>query len=197
MQAQITVNRITERPGQYGTMYSFQGNDGNWYSLGKKAPPPQGSLVDVEFEIDAKGYNKVKNVLVKQAGSPQGLSNVASITRPAPSSGATSYARPAVAANAKDDYWNRKEERDIETQKRIELQSCRNSALALIDAMIKTESLPKLPAQAKREAFLIELLSRYTQQFIAENAGKPATTDAPQAVDTDETVSSESAEWDV
>lgn len=35
----------------------------------------------------------------------------------------------------KDDYWQRREERDVETQKRIEIQACRNAAIQLVQAV--------------------------------------------------------------
>lgn len=154
-----TIRKTNSRQWNGKTFHSINVDD-VWYSVGLKKPPADGTLVEFEAEQNAKGYWDVTRagLRVVQADAP--TQNVASV---------------AVAASgkgmSKDDYWTRKEERDIEKDKRIERQSCRNSALALIEILVKTESL-KLPAAAKRVQFLEELVDHYTELFLAQNYNK-------------------------
>jgi hypothetical protein len=147
-------------------MYSAKANDGSWYSFGKHSPPPEGTLATLEYEMKGE-YKNVKSYTIAQAGAPQTAANVGQIAK--------------NAQVSKDDYWTRREERDAETQKRIQLQASRNSAIALVSAMLQN-GIVKLPAEAKREAFVQELLARYTQQFQDETNGKNVeTNDGKQA----------------
>lgn len=65
-----------------------------------------------------------------------------------------------------------KTERDA-TQKRIETQSCRNSALELVKILLDKGEL-KIPAKTDKVEFIEALVKHYTDQFIKENAGDSA-----------------------
>lgn len=63
------------------------------------------------------------------------------------------------------------------TQKRIEIQSCRNSALELVKILLDKGEI-KIPAKTDKVQFIEALVSHYTQQFIKENAGDVAAVEA-------------------
>ena len=66
---------------------------------------------------------------------------------------------------SKDDYWARKEERDIETQKKIQYQASRNTAIAALDVLLKAEAV-KLPAkQADKYDAALALIDELTEHF--------------------------------
>lgn len=66
---------------------------------------------------------------------------------------------------SKDDYWSRKEERDLVVQQNIQFQASRNAAIAALDSMLKVEAV-KLPAkQADKYDAYLELLDTLTERF--------------------------------
>ncbi len=142
-------------------LYSFQLKGINGFFRTGENPIPAMEGEFVEFDAkgpDAKGNYQVQNgsIVVKKDSNPQkGLKSFRKVVDSAPTS--------------KDDYWERKEVRDVETQKRIETQSCRNSALQFIDILIKTEAV-KVPAKNKVE-FFEELLEHYMSEFQQRNSG--------------------------
>ena len=164
--------------GVVGRIYSKEFQDGNtawsftlrgdraFYRLGSKKPHfSEGD--SIQFDVEMKGANAYARNATPWTG------------------GEVSQAQPAAAVAAAsprtaDDFWRRKEQRDVETQKRIELQSCRNSALELVKLLVSTEAL-KLPAkQADKVPVVEELVKHYTKYFIDENAGKEAIEVVPE-----------------
>lgn len=72
---------------------------------------------------------------------------------------------PQGGAGGKDDYWARKEERDVEVQKAIQYQASRNAAIATLDILLKAEAV-KLPAkQADKYDAALALLDTLTERF--------------------------------
>lgn len=186
--------------------YSIKVND-VYYSVGSKRPPEAGTLVEFMAEQNAKGYwDALKDSLtVIQSQTP--TNNV-------------STAAVAAAANStmsKDDYWKRKEDRDLEKDLTIQLQSCRNSAIEFVkllctplpmedkDGNIKTLPALKLPAAVnKREQVLFEAVKKYTQEFVQENSSEKNNkneqlpdAETPSPSKDAESVSTDDAAWDV
>lgn len=86
----------------------------------------------------------------------------------------------APASSGKDKYWEDKEKRDIITQRAIQLQACRNSAIAAIDSMLKAEVV-KLPAkQAEKYDAYLALLAKLTGDFMLATDAHAAGKAAPQ-----------------
>ena len=155
--------------------YSIKVND-IYYSVGSKQPPEAGTLVEFDAEKNEKGYWNVTKagLTVVKAGEP-----TQAVAQQAVKAAATS-------PMSKDDYWRRKEERDLAKEaafdakdKRIELQSCRNSAIQLVQILLTpvqtaegVVNLVKLPAQAKRVEFVEKLVQQYTDQFVSDNNKK-------------------------
>lgn len=164
---QGVVRKIFDRQFGNKTVYSFTLNgDQTFYRLGDR--PPNFSEGDsVKFEPNTKGANTYANGVVpwKEDGTPVTGRAVSSV---------------AAKASNKDDFWERKELRDISVQKRIEIQSCRNSAIDLVRLLLQTGvEAVKLPsAQAKREAIVAEIVRKYTADFLKENTTGPVVDDS-------------------
>lgn len=161
------VSSISSFPYQNKTLWSFQLNGVRaFYRTGEKHPGiEKGNYV--EFEAtgpDVKGNFQVDVTSIKVGDAPQ------------TAKGPTGFRKAFTEAPKKD--FPTKEERDA-TQARIEIQSCRNSALQFIDILIKTEAF-KLPAKNKIET-LESLLEHYIQQFLARNQGKIPTPESKEA----------------
>lgn len=158
---------------------SFKLND-VWYSNGTKVPPPEGTLVEFTGEQNDKGYWNVSKAGIKVVTEGAVSSNV----------GSSATAAAARTTVSRDDYWQRKDDRDIAWEKRnreviqptIELQAARNAAIEFVklllipipgedkDGNAKT-ALPalKLGAQNKREQILFEAVQKYTDEFVKLN----------------------------
>lgn len=94
------------------------------------------------------------------------------------------------AGGGKDDYWAKKEERDVITQQVIQLQASRNAAIAVCSSALAANILP-VPAK-KADAFdaflaaVDEVTQRYEANTAAKRAGNDAFADASGAVDADD-----------
>lgn len=156
------VARIYSKEFGDSTAWSFTlRGDRTFYRLGNKKPAfSEGD--SVQFEVEMKGQNAYARGVSQWADSdPVRGASASSVAR-------TSSDVPRTA----DEFWRRKEQRDIETQKRIELQSCRNSAIELVKLLASAEAV-KLPAkQADKVPVVEELVQHYTQFFLDRNAGK-------------------------
>lgn len=160
------IQRVTSRNFGNKQFFSFLGQDKVWYSNGTHRPPEVGTYVQFEASQNAKGFMDVRDLVV--------LSNEAqTVAAPEVAKTVTKYAsrKPSGQASDQKEYWANREVRDIETQKRIELQSCRNSALELVKLMVQAESI-KMPKAADREEFIRLLVDKYTRLFLEQNENK-------------------------
>lgn len=74
-------------------------------------------------------------------------------------------ARSPGGGMSKDDYWSRKEERDLEVQKAIQYQASRNAAIAVLDVMLKAGAV-KLPSkQADQYDAVLAVVDEITAHF--------------------------------
>lgn len=161
-----TVSRVSwnEWKGKKLWSFSLEGRD-EYFNTGIKKPPVQEGDY-IEFQADDSGNGRYRvDVDSISAADPD-----EDVEQPTKKGSVRNVIRRTKPTMSKDDYWNRKEERDIEVQRRIEIQSCRNSALQLVSLLFSSESV-KLPAAAKREEFITTLIDKYTAAFIVQNQG--------------------------
>lgn len=170
--AKGVVGKIYSKEFGNSVLWSFtlQG-DRTFYRLGNKKPAfSEGD--SIQFEVETRNGNaSAKHV---------GPWNGEGVQRDVP---AASVSAPRTA----DDFWRRKEQRDVDTQKRIELQSCRNSAIELVKLLQSLEAVKMPTKQADKVSVVEELVKHYTKYFIDENSGKDKG-DAPEAIPAVETV---------
>lgn len=141
------------------TFYSFtlRGQDG-FFNTGIKRPPAEGVSVAFEADTNAKGYMEVNGKTLQIQSD-----NAAS---PAPT---VSQYKRQVGGVQKDEYWQHKEDRDVRNDALRELGASRNTAISIVDLMVKHEAI-KLPAVAKREEFIWEVINRYTDKLMAKES---------------------------
>lgn len=149
---QIGVKDVQGKYGP-GKVYNLK-IDGQWLGCGFKQPDVnEGDYI--EFNVTMNG--KYKNIDVDSVQKIEGEA-----PQKAPS------VQQAVArggAMNKDDYWSRREARDLETQKRIQLQSARNSAIAAVEVLVETGAV-KLPAALnKRYDVMLALIDEVTAKY--------------------------------
>lgn len=159
--AQGNVVEVVQRPWKNKVFYSLKlANDGQLYGFGPTNPMTRtGDRVLFEWTNNERGY---------PTADPSSLKVEKAETH-------TSTAAPAraVVSMGKDDYWSRKEARDIENDKLRALGASRNTAIAWIDFLVKAEAV-KLPAkQADREEALNALLDDYTRTFMGLEKEEP------------------------
>jgi hypothetical protein len=156
---QGVVSKVLDRKFGNRTFYSMalRGVDG-FFGTGAKRPPSEGSYVRFNSTTNAKGYPEVDGLIeVVPEGEAGPASSVSQVAQSSKGSGGLS----------KDQYWSNKEARDIVNDRLREVGASRNTAISLIDLAIRNEVI-KLPAAAKREGFIWELLDKYTNKLMGK-----------------------------
>lgn len=131
-------------PNNYGFFnIKLEGHD-KPYSFGKEKPKcDKGDLVEFEYKVNEKGYpNAVVRTLKLVSGQAEKeVPHTAPTTQP-------TKAAVSTGPMSKDDYWRRKEERDLAkeakfdsqrevTQNEIRHQAARNAAIEFLDMVFK------------------------------------------------------------
>ena len=187
------VKRITSKETKFGTLYSLllQEDDGseNWYGWGKYAPK-FGEGSEVEFEVTYNG--QYANAVAKtvdviqlveaapqrsrggQRGGGRGEQQQSNgggrrSSRGGNSTGGNNSftltdAAPVEKKPAVD--WDRKD-------KIIQWQSCRNSAIAVLELALKADALPLPAKKAEKLDALVGAVNELTEQFFKENNESP------------------------
>jgi hypothetical protein len=70
----------------------------------------------------------------------------------------------------KDQYWADKEKRDIITQKAIQLQASRNSAIAVLGVLLSNGAVALPTAKAKQYDAVMDMLAEITERFQEETS---------------------------
>lgn len=167
---QGVVSKVSSFDYNGKTLWSFQLNgDRSFYRTGDKRPTvEQGQFISFDAKQGGKqgNFNVDLNSITIKKEEQQAKGVVGAFTN---------------GASNKDDYWTKKEARDVLVQARIERQSTRNSALEFIKILIQQEAV-KVPAKNKVE-FFEQLLGHYQEEFIADNSGESMAKAAQQASD--------------
>lgn len=157
---QGVIGRVFEKQWNGKTFWSFalNGQDG-LVGLGMKRPPAVGTSVKFNEKKNAKGYLEVDgSIEVVKDGEATPAQNIGTIAKVA-----------SAGAGGGAAYWDRKEARDLANDSARELGASRNTAIAIIDMMVKAEAI-KLPAPvAKREEFLWGVLNKYTDKLMGKD----------------------------
>lgn len=157
------ISEVVQRPWKNKVFYSLRlVNDSNLYGFGPTNPMARnGDEAMFEWSMNDKGYPTADATTLK---IKKGTTHTVT--------GATVRASSAMG---KDDYWSRKETRDVENDKLRAVGASRNTAIAWVELLLKAEAL-KLPAKASdREAALNALLDETTARFMGVEAEKAAT----------------------
>lgn len=172
------VQKVIDRNGPGGKVfYSFtlSGQDG-FFGTGTKKPPAVGTSISFSAGENAAGYLQADTKTIQYKSD--GAVGPASVVRTA------SQAKAGGKSVEEKGYWEKREAREVRNDNLRELGASRNTAIALIDLMIKNEAVPLPKTVAKREEFLFTLLDTYvgklmgkgTETVIEEPAKEDVTT---------------------
>lgn len=154
-------------PNDYG-FYSVKidGHDKS-FGMGKKAPSCKvGDVVELNYKLNTKGYPEADFKSLRVVSAQQAAFNAS--PKQLVDAAVKYAANPASKEMSKDDYWRRREERDVMTQNEIRLQASRNSAVAFMDFLVKNGlmEIPTPTAKNRTKADSAKLfLDKLTDQF--------------------------------
>lgn len=153
------IKEVIERQTDWGKMYNIKLSTGDQIGFGKfppKAKMVEGDYVQVEAELNDKGYlngkNKTFKVLPKPAEEETVAASAANVVK--------------WAASGKDDYWKGKEARDVVNDKARNVGAARNTAIAWIDLLMKNDAIKISTKKDEREDQLNTALDEYTKKFM-------------------------------
>lgn len=172
------VEVVSQKAWQDKVLWSLKlVNDPTWYGNGTTPIGcKKGDIVEFaaaqtnsgRWNITNEGINVVTSGSV-QAPTPQAA--------PAVRTWAKKTWPPKDAA--KDDYWKQREERDVETQKRIQLQASRNSAIETAKLLVESGAV-KIPAKGDGMAVVLGLISDLTEKYNNETSGRGTVADGSE-----------------
>jgi hypothetical protein len=164
-----TVYKIFEKPTKFGKMYSVKlMDDPNYYGTGKIAPPVrEGAKVQFTAGQNERGY---------WDADPKSFKVVEASVSVAPS------ARSSVKVNAKDDYWTRKEERDLLNDKLRNIGAARNTAIEFVKFLVAQEAVTLPSKKADKADALLALVEHYRVEFQKVEEAKPVDTGETEEV---------------
>lgn len=152
-----------------GTATNLQVN-GEWYGFGFNGV---GDVVEgdtITFNARQNGNYKngdAKSIKVVSRGGDQAQQNQQRQVsgRQPYSGGGRSRSAQASGGGSRDDYWEKKAERDVVVQKAIQFQASRNAAIEVVKASLAANAV-SLPSR-KGEQFdaILELVDQVTQRY--------------------------------
>lgn len=159
MEARGVVKEVIVKEWNSKKLYSFKLNgDSNFYGLGLRKPPNEGTNIRFNYNVNDKGY---KDVVFNS------IETLAATDTPKTVEESVRLAKPMN----KDEYWDNKAKQDVDKDRRISLLACRNSAIELCNLLL-VHGIVSLPAkQAAKEAVVLEMVRKYTKDFISESEG--------------------------
>lgn len=136
------------------------GSEQKWYGCGFAKPA---FAVGTNISFDVKVNGKWENI---DQDSVQVVAQGPVAKAPATASGKSSYA-------AKDDYWNRKEERDVQNDKNREIGASRNTAIAFVNLLIQNKGLDlsKVKKAGEIEGIIFQAVEYYAEVFRGDAQG--------------------------
>ncbi len=164
MQHTGTVRNILTKDYNNQKLYSFglEEKDGPLYGLGRAVPSfKEGDEIEFGFTLNSKGYPTVKpeTVIVTKAGA-----NVPKVVK--------TWSGGKKSAEEKG-YWEAREAREAETQKRISYQAAKNTALAAVTAL---STLGLLKLGTKKGVVVdnfLQCVDKLTLRYFAEYQNAP------------------------
>ena len=161
------------RSGETIMLYSFKlEGDDDYYRTGQTKPEFEEGQ-SVAFEVDNKNNVDLETVEVLETAVKKG-----------PKAGASKgggFRKSAPAAGGRDDYWAKKEERDLEKDARYQkvdiprMTFCtsQDAAVSLVTAALQHDCLPKIGTVSKtaRLTALLAYVDEITDRFFRQRMG--------------------------
>lgn len=167
--------------GKWGDveLWSFQvEGDNRYFRTGKTNPPvSDGDTISFEYEtkqdknnVDVDTITKIAAEDVQQAPKPSGPKDQQQSTsgNTGGSTGA-GYYNPQRDFSNKDNYWARKEARDLEVGERINFSASQRDAVSLVSAALAHDCLSfGNAAKGKKLDMLLESVDKVTERFVKQ-----------------------------
>lgn len=170
----VVVGQV-QAVSQRGNATNIQVN-GQWFGCGFNGVPcKKGDQVQFDVVQNGQYANcKVETMQILGAAQPQAQQTNTYSGGAKKSYGGQQRAPGGSVAASKDDYWTKKEERDVVTQTVIQLQASRNAAIAVCSSALAAGILP-VPAK-KADAFdaFLAAVDEVTQRYEASSGAKRA-----------------------
>lgn len=139
---------IVEYIGQKGKGWNAKLSDGQWYSMGFKAPVfGKGDLIEFEWEASGNFRNAVFSSIVV-VPKPQ---------QPEVVSGGSSEAQEAVKSN----YWDEKD-------RRITFMACQKDAINIVELALGNDALSLGAAKNKKLGNLLNYVDEITRELFSK-----------------------------
>lgn len=146
-------------------MYGVLMDDEQWYGHGSDQPKfNEGDLIEFEYDENQKGTRVYKNIIPKSV-QVISASNGDKGVESGGSSRQSGSAPKQGKTMTKDNYWENKAAEDIKTQKAIRYQASRNSAIEVVDLLLKNECVSLGNAKQKKAGIVEELVEHYTNEY--------------------------------
>lgn len=161
-----TVQKVSSFDFNGSKLWSFtlHGTRG-FFRTGKAHPGVEpNQLIQFDGQADGKGNVKVEpsTITLAKNSESSGVANVVGAS--------TEQSLPATEDRR---YATRAERESL--QSRIELQSCRNSALELVGLILQHGEL-KVGAKVDKVALIEEMVTNYTNKFVTANSAEATAT---------------------
>lgn len=134
--------------------FTLRGQQGFFRTGETPCPIKEGTYV--QFEVDDKNNVNLTTLVAMEKRAPDAV----------PTEKAVQTA--AAYVNSKDEYWSNKEERDIETQKVIQFQAARNSAIAAIVGAVAQGVIELPKTKGKSYDAYLAYIDDLTQRYFAD-----------------------------
>lgn len=169
------VSYVNDNKYMGKTLYSFRlADDANYYNCGTTpAPVAKGQLIQFEAKAGKPGSFQV------DLGTVEVLKEATTeVATPQLGSFRKTWSKKE---DAKEAYWQRREERDIVTQQVIQLQSSRNSAIELARLIVDTGGIDlEKVAKGKKKAVIEDLVDQITGKFEEQANNRRAGVQSPE-----------------
>lgn len=155
------VSKVSRNPWQGKTLHSFKINTADGYFNTGTVDPGVNEGESIKF--DAKPAKREGNFDVVVKSITRSTDTPVSPDQYAMTSQNPNGARRSASVMTKDNYWEDRAAKDVETQKRIEIQAARNAAIALLGALSGSD-----PEDVG------EFINEWTDKFLKNNADRLA-----------------------
>lgn len=134
--------------------FTIRGTQGFFRTQEVPCPMKEGTYV--QFEADDKNNVNMSTLVAMDKRAPEQMPTEQAVSR------------AASHVNSKDDYWTRKEERDLETQKVIQYQAARNSAIAAISTAVSQGIITLPGTKGKSYDSYMKYIDDVTMRYFAD-----------------------------
>lgn len=182
-------------------VYSFLLDDDEWYRTGFKKPDiEEGDEVEFEYEETEYGLEVVMDTLevtghtdpddddededdddeeeeekpARSSSKKKSTAKKKSTTKSRKKATTKSKSSSSKKSMTRDEYWERKEQRDVDKDIVIQYQASRNSAIAYANVLIANGLVEVPKTRAKKESLLADIVEEYTNIYFAQTGNVEA-----------------------